>query len=247
MSVRPRRALPAARLDRGGRSRGLSRSALVVVGIAAGALGCSGAVNLGGERPAAQGVRSYSKALRADSPRAAYALLSDDVRRELTYEQFEVIWRRHGGERAAQVDALDEGLRGDPDIGERAQVRYRDGKTVSLTKEGGRWRLESALISRTHAGRPIDAVRILAEALARRDYDSLMRVLTSRRRNGISDQVDAVSTSLLEHLGDEVALIGPDRAELIWETESTRYRVVLRKEGQEWRVDDIHIRPKQTQ
>ena len=113
-----------------------------------------------------------------------------------------------------------------------------------MIRERGRWRLESGLIARGHASKPIDAVRMLVEAVASRDFDALMRVLTARRRNGISREVDELSSSLIENLGNEISQIGPDRAEMIWETDNARYKIVLRKEGDQWRVDDLHIRPK---
>ena len=34
-----------------------------------------------------------------------------------------------------------------------------------------------------------------------------------------------------------------DRAELRWDENGIRYRIVLRKEDDEWRIDDIYIRP----
>jgi hypothetical protein len=208
-------------------------------------LAACGGAGLGGQKPAESGVRSYIKALRSDNPRPAYEMLTTDTRRQLTYAEFQVIWRDHKGERHDQARALEEGLKEGSDLGETARVRYGDGKSVNMTRETGTWRLESGLIARGHASRPIDAVRMLAESIASRDFDALMRVLTSRRRNGISREVDEFTSSLLESLDSEISQIGPDRAELIWETDAARYKIVLRKEGGEWRVDDLHIRPKQ--
>lgn len=208
--------------------------------------GCGGAAGIGGAAPASSGVRAYIAALRSDDPHRAYDMLAEAARSEITYEQFAIVWRRSQGERLAQAKALEEGLRGQLDLGERAQVRYSDGKTVGLIREDDQWRLEAGLVARAHASRPVDAVRILAEALASRDYDAMMRILTSRRRNGIAREVDRFSTSLIEHLADEISIIGPDRAELTWETDTTRYKLVLRREGQEWRIDDVHIRPKES-
>ena len=74
-------------------------------------------------------------------------------------------------------------------------------------------------------------------------YDGLMRILTSRRRDGISKQLDAFVTSLLDHLGDEISKVSKDRAELSWDDRENRYKVVLYREGDEWRIDDVHIRP----
>jgi hypothetical protein len=34
-----------------------------------------------------------------------------------------------------------------------------------------------------------------------------------------------------------------DRAELRWDENGIRYRIVLRKEDDEWRIDDIYVRP----
>jgi hypothetical protein len=218
----------------------------LLFGVVLASVSCGGAARIGGERSAAAGLRSYIDALRDDNARRAYDMLTDETRRAISYERFAVTWRETEGERRAQAKALEEELRAGPDLGERAQVRYGDGKTVSLIRENGRWRLEASLVARAHASRPVDAVRILAEALASRDYDALMRALTARRRNGITREVDRFSTSLIEHLGSEISIIGPDRAELTWDTDTTRYKLILRKEGQEWRVDDIHIRPRES-
>ena len=217
---------------------------LVAMVAIATAAACGGPSRVGSTGDAQSGVRAYILALRSDDPRQAYNMLSDQTRKEVSYEQFEVSWRAHKGERLDQANSLEEGLRGAPNIDEQARVRFGEGNTVGLIRERGQWKLKSGLVSRTVANQPRDAVRILAAALSSRDFDALMRVLTNRRRNGIARQLDGLSTSLLENLNDEIALIGPDRAELTWDTETMRYKVVLRKEGTEWRVDDLHIRPK---
>lgn len=218
----------------------MTRSLVALIAL----LSACGGAGLGGQKPAESGVRSYIAALRSDNPRSAYEMLTAESREEISYAEFEVIWRDHQGERLAQARALEEGLKVGSDLGETARVRYPDGKTVNLIRERGSWRLEAGLIARGHASRPMDAVRMLAEAVSSRDFDALMRVLTARRRNGISREVDDFTSSLLDNLDNEILQIGPDRAEMIWETDAARYKVVLRKEGDQWRVDDLHIRPK---
>lgn len=204
--------------------------------------GCASTVGKRAEPPAATGVRSFVAMLRSDNPKPAYDMLAEATRRTIPYDEFAVLWKQSGPERRFQAQALEEGLRGDPDLGERSRVEYADGKTVHLRREGGAWKLESALVSRYHAGHPRDAVKIFAEGVSARDYEGVMRVLTSRRRDGIRKQVDAFATSLLEHIDDEISFVAKDKAVLRWEDDDKRYRIVLRKEGQEWRVDDIHIR-----
>ncbi len=169
-------------------------------------------------------------------------MLAEETRRSVSFDDFALMWKQSAPERKFQAHALEEGLKGDPDLGERSRVVYADGKTVYLQREAGKWKLESALVSRYHSANPRDAIQIFAEGVSARDYEGVMRILTSRRRDGIRKQVDAFATSLLRHLDDEITLVGKKKAVLRWEDEDSRYRIVLRKEGDEWRVDDIHIR-----
>jgi hypothetical protein len=203
---------------------------------------CGGVQAASSSQPAADGVRAYLEALRRNDARSAYQLLSEQARSEVSFEEFEKNWRAAEAERSYQVRSLSEGLKGTEDLGERASVRYGDGKSVGLHREGGAWRLETGLLSQTHAGGPRDAVRIFAEALAARSYDGVMGVLTTRRRTGIAKQVDDFVTSLTKHVEDEIAHIGKDRAELQWDDGDTRYKIILRREGEEWRIDDVNLR-----
>jgi hypothetical protein len=206
--------------------------------------GCGGAARA--REPAARGVEAYLDALRDDDARRAYSLLTDEVRREISYDAFAAQWKEQKAERQQQVRALEEDLRGGADLGERAKVSFPDGKALSLHRQSGSWRLEGPLLSRVHAASPHVAIELFAEALAARNYESVMRLLTARRREGIGRQVDAFSASLLRQLGDarhKISTVGKDRAELQWDDGEMQYRVILRLEGDEWRVDDVHARP----
>ncbi len=216
----------------------------VLLTAAAAACGPRGAARA--SEPAAHGVSAYLAALRSDDPRRAYSLLSDEVRKEMPYDSFAALWKQHATERAYQARALEEDLKGGADLGERAKVTLPDGKSLSLHRQSGTWRLDVPLLSRTHAATPHVAVEVFAEALVGRDYDAVMRILTARRREGIGKQVDAFVSSLERHLGDpkhRVAFIGKDRAELQWTDAGMVYKVVLRLEGDEWRIDDVHAWP----
>jgi hypothetical protein len=219
------------------------KAALAVL-LAAAACGPRGAARA--SEPAANGVSAYLAALRSDDPRLAYALLSDDTRKEIPYESFVALWKEHATERAHQAQALEEDLKGGADLGERAKVSFPDGKSLSLHRQSGTWRLDVPLLSRTHAATPHVAVEAFAAALLARDYEAVMRILTARRREGIGKQVDSFVSSLEKHLADPVhriATIGKDRAELQWTEGGMVYKVVLRLDGDEWRVDDVHAWP----
>ncbi|MCB9571909.1 MAG: hypothetical protein H6709_07420 [Kofleriaceae bacterium] len=188
-------------------------------------------------------MRELVAALRADDAHRAYDLLSGDVRKAVSYDEFALQWKQSKAEREWQARVLEDSLRGDPDVGERALASYSDGKMVALEREGKAWRLESALVSHSKASRPRDAIRMFAEALAHDDLDGLLRTLTTRRRDGLRTQVEGFLKGLEKRIDDKIDEIGADRAELRWDENDIQYRIVLRKEDGEWRVDDIHVRP----
>jgi hypothetical protein len=212
---------------------------LVLIGVAPAA--CGGAQRR--DVPATIAVRAYVGALRADDPSAAWELLSAEARAATTFDRFAAAWRASRRERERQAVELEEGMRGDPDLGERATVRYRDGKTVHLERAEGRWALERGMVSRAHAAHPVDAVEMLSDALQARSYRGVMGILSSRRRDKINEMVSAFATSLLQHKRDRVFAAGKDRVALRWDDDGMQYEVILVREHDEWRVDDFDVRP----
>ena len=197
----------------------------------------------GPSAPAAVGVRAYVDALKSNDPHDAYDLLSSDTRKKLSYDEFALQWKQSDKERQWQVKVLEESLKGNPDVGERALITFSDGKLVQLEREGKTWRLESELVTRSRAKRPRDAIRLFADAIAQRDFAGVLGVLTQRRREGIAKQIEAFVAGLGKRVNERIDEFGSDRAELRWDENGIRYRIVLRKEEDEWRVDDIYIRP----
>ena len=202
---------------------------------------CGGA--RGPSTPAADGVRAYLAALRSNDAQDAYSLLSSDVRKKISYDEFALQWKLSAEERKWQATVLEESLKGNPDVGERALISFSDGKLVQLEREGKTWRLESELVSRSRAKEPRDAVRLFADAIAARDVGAALNVLTQRRRDGLTKQIEGFISGLGKRINDRLDRFGPDRAELRWDENGIRYRIVLRKEDDEWRIDDIYIRP----
>jgi hypothetical protein len=205
------------------------------------AAACGGSAR-GPSSPAANGVRAYLDALKSDDPRDAYDMLSDSTRRRVSFDEFALQWKNSAKERAWQVKVLEESLKGNPDVGERALISFSDGKLVQLEREGKAWRLESELVSRSRAKKPRDAIRLFADAVAARDVSGVLGILTQRRREGIAKQVEGFVAGIGKHVNGPLEEL-TDRAELRWDENGIRYRIVLRKEDDEWRVDDIYIRP----
>jgi hypothetical protein len=201
---------------------------------------CGGA--RGPSSPASDGVRAYLAALHSNDPRDAYSLMSSDARKKISYDEFALQWKQSETERKWQAKVLEDSLKGNPDVGERALISFPDGKLVQLEREGKTWRLESELVSRSRAKRPRDAIRMFADAIAARDVSGALNVLTQRRREGLQKQIEGFITGIGKHAAGPLDEFG-DRAELRWDENGIRYRIVLRKEDDEWRVDDIYIRP----
>jgi len=193
--------------------------------------------------PASDGVRAYLAALKSDDPHDAYRLLADETRRHVGYDEFAKQWKNSAKERAWQARVLEQSLKGNPDVGERALISFSDGKLVQLELEGSTWRLESELVSRSRAKRPRDAIRLFADAVTRRDVSAVLGILTQRRREGIARQVEGFIAGIGKHVNGSLDEF-TDRAELRWDENGIQYRIVLLKEDDEWRIDDIYIRPK---
>ncbi len=205
------------------------------------AAACGGPI--GPSTPASNGVRAYVAALKSNDPRDAYGLLSSATRKKVSFDEWAVAWKTSEKERAWQAKVLEESLKGNPDVGERALISFSDGKLVQLEREGKAWRLESELVSRSRAKRPRDAIRLFADAIAARDVSSVLGVLTQRRRDGLTRQVEGFVAGIGKRINDKIDEFGTDRAELRWDENGLRYKIVLRKEDDEWRIDDIYIRP----
>ena len=108
----------------------------------------------GPSTPAADGVRAYLAALRSDdAARGVRAARVTTRARSVSFDEFALEWKQSAAERAWQAKALEESLKGNPDVGERALISFSDGKLVALEREGKTWRLESELVSRSRAKR----------------------------------------------------------------------------------------------
>lgn len=197
----------------------------------------------GPSSPALSTVEQYLDALRSGRPRDAYDLLSDTTRRTLSFDEFARQWKHTQAERSWQIQALESGIKGNPHARELARMAYTGGNVMYLQREGNAWRLETDLASAVHAKRPRDAIERFASAIARRDITAALDLLTRRRRNAMAKQVEGFLSGVGKQIDGRLDHFGLDRAELRWDDRNFRYRIMLRKEAGDWRIDDIYIRP----
>jgi hypothetical protein len=189
--------------------------------------------------PAPQ-LRAWISAHKRNDPRAAYGLLSPERRKETSYADFERRWKESQQERDRQVAALEAGLRDQPSTGERATVKLVGDKSTTLVHEKGQWRMETPLFGSARASSPQEALRLFAEALEARSVEGVLRLLTSTRREGLSDVLDKFVAGVKTHSGGEIEITG-DRAILKWNDGKNRWKITLRQENGEWRIDDVDM------
>jgi hypothetical protein len=197
---------------------------------------------VGPAAPAVDGVRAYMAALKSSDSSDAYQMMSAEAKKRISPAEFALQWKQSEKERTWQITALEKSIGGNPNVGERAVVRFSDGKLVELERDGAAWRLDSDRVARSRAKQPQDAIRLFADAIAARDVTAILGVLTQRRRDGLTKQIEGFMSGLGKRLNDHLDQFS-DRAELRWDDNGLRYRIILRNEEGEWRVDDISIRP----
>jgi hypothetical protein len=199
---------------------------------------CAGSLADGGVvSDPADTVRAWRTAVEKNDPRAAYRLLSPRVRKDLTYAEFERQWKLTGEERTRQAAAMN----ANPDatsVGAAADVSLEDGKKTHLVREKKLWRLEQPLLTSSRASTPQEAMRLFAGALEDRNFFAVMRLLTSTRKDGLSTFLDGFVSGLRSNVGREIT-INNDRAVIEWKEGAKTWKVTLKKEDGEWRVDDV--------
>jgi hypothetical protein len=197
---------------------------------------CAGA--LPAQQPAALAARSFARALADDDPRVAYALLAASQKQRLSYERFALRWRQTAVERRRQSAALQQALAAGATLGERARLHLDGSVVTTLTRDEEGWRVEVPLLPAPGARTPREALARLADAIDDRSFNTVFRLLTRERQEGLRQAIDSFATGLRGNL-DEAIEITSDRATLIWTDGARRWRVVLRREQGGWRIDDF--------
>jgi hypothetical protein len=202
----------------------------------------------GASRPASpqDALSAYAAALRAGKTQDAYALLSEDAKKDIPYESFQRIVRENPDE-AREVGRSLSRPAAPPRV--TATVKAPNGETLLLVLEDGAWRVDGSAIDLYAQVTPDTALRSFVRAFKNRRYDVLLRFVPESEREGLGVEelkrawegeeraeleglVAAVETSLpsanLEVTGD--------RATMAFGTGGT---VELLREGGLWKIEDI--------
>ena len=137
------------------------------------------------QRAAAPGgaIEAYAAAIERKDYAGAYGLMSSSYRQQVSLADFRRTMERDAGELAADARSLRETA--DRWSG-RATVVVPGDERVSLTREGGSWRLDGPPLDPYGQATPRAALRSFVRAVENRRYDVLVRLAPARFRATIT-------------------------------------------------------------
>lgn len=192
-------------------------------------LGCAREQSLPDPEPVA---RRFAAAARRGDADAIYGMLSADAQRAYGRATVRVLVTESAPELARQGEALETGPRA---IDEVARVRFSHGEIAVVSLEEGSFKISSAGVLPARARTPPEALGQLRDALARRSYAALIRVLSNETRSSLDSDLNSLIRGL-EYPDMLDPKISGDRAEVVV---PGGHWVKLRREEGIWRVEDF--------
>jgi hypothetical protein len=214
------------------------------LGVAALSCACAGAASSDPDRV----LRAYAQAIEKGRATEAYALLSDESKKSISFEQFQRVLK----ENAEEVRALAQSLR-QPQVAPprvTATVTGPDGESaILLIYEQGAWRVDASAIDLYSQRTPEAAVRAFLRAYENRRFDVLLKFVPDDQREGLTptelqkswegeerQDMDRLTSSLRASLPmSKVELFG-DRATLAF---GAGGNVELVRERGLWKIEDL--------
>lgn len=178
------------------RQRILRQAALLLV------LAGTAACRTGGGARSPEALRdAYARALAADDPAAAYALLSPELQAATPKDAFTARWKAQTGERAAAragLESLPPALK--PPI--RGGETLHEGAILAWAMAGARYQIVAGLPGLPDLSTPAGAIRAFIAAVRRADLGALSALLTddlsSRLRDDWNRRVDLLEQLLTQ-------------------------------------------------
>ncbi len=191
-------------------------------------------------------VDAYAAALRDGRADEAYALLSDEAKREVSFAVFEEMLRQspdEARELAKDLSQVSTATR------VTATVTAPNGETLLLVLEDGQWRVDASAIELYGQRSPREALASFVRALERRRYDILLRFVPDDKLEGLTaaelkkawegsqrEEIQALSEALRLALPSAKPEVTGDRATFAFGAGGA---VALMRERGVWKVEDI--------
>jgi len=176
--------------------------------------------------------REYAEAVARGDAERVHALLTRSAQRDFGREGTARRVREERSELSANARALAApGAR----VEATATIPLRNGDDVELSLEDDGFRVDAAQTLPSAARTPAEALEGLRQALGRRSYAALLRVLSAETRFAIESDLRALAAGLGDPKSLDVKVTG-DRAEVEL---PGGHSVRLKREAGIWRVDDL--------
>jgi superfamily I DNA/RNA helicase len=128
---------------------------------------------------------AYARAVQRGHLAEAYALLSDDAKKSITFEEFKRMIQENPEQAQELVQALDRPQSGPPRV--TAKVTGADGEPLLLVYESGAWRVDGSAIDLYSQATPESAALAFLRAVENKRYDVLLRFVPDSQRDGMSE------------------------------------------------------------
>ncbi len=176
--------------------------------------------------------RKYADAVERGDADSAYAMLTSDAQRQYGRERVKTMMTESKAEilRAARAAASSESR-----VETVATLRFADGEQAELAVEEGEFRVGSAGALPLGARTPAQALADLRQALARRSYPGILRVLSNESKSSLENDMRSLVDGLEQPETLDVKVNG-DSAEV---QIPGGHRVKLKREAGVWRIEDF--------
>jgi hypothetical protein len=213
----------------------------IILGLAA---GCGGAAGSDPDRV----LREYSHAVEGGRVKEAYALLSTDSKKSISFEQFQRILKENPEEARELAQSLRRPQVGPPRV--TATVTGPDGESsILLIYEQGQWRVDASAVDLYSQRTPEAAVRAFLRAYENRRFDVLLKFVPEDQLEGLTAaelkktwegeekaDLDRLTGALKASLPTAKVELFGDRATLAFGAGGS---VELLRERGVWKIEDL--------
>ncbi len=182
---------------------------------------------------------AYVDALRRGDAKAAYALLSPELQKQIPYAEFAARWKAHDDERAAAVAGaakLSEAQR-EPVL--EGTTAHAGGRVLSWTESDGRWYVVDGLPGTPTTTTPAQTIRALIAAVRTTDMTRIRALLGDELADAIGEDWQARVEAM------EAALDRPGSIELSSDLRRAELRyeqgrvLTLQQTPRGWRITSL--------
>ena len=155
---------------------------LALFGVLPTLVACASGSNAGNPESA---LSAYSRAVAQGRLADAYALLSSDAQKTISFADFKRMLQENPEQAAELTRAFDRPRAGPARV--TAQVSGASGEPLLLVYENGAWRVDGSAIDLYSQATPESAATAFVRALENKRYDLLLRFVPNSQREGLSE------------------------------------------------------------